>query len=221
MMGKLLSAFEYLPILARGALVTLEITLLAILLATIIAFAAGLMRLSRYRLVRTIATVYVEILRGTSLLVQLFWLYFALPILLNIQISAMAAAVLALGLNYGAYGSEVVRSSILSVPKGQYEAATALNMSPWLRMRRIILPQALVLMLPSFGNLQIELMKGTSLVYLITLMDLTYQGMVLRTFDSSKTTEIFVLMLILYFILSYSLTMIIRYAERRAVRGRK
>lgn len=220
-MGKLLSAFEYLPILAKGALVTLEITLLAILLAAIIAFAAGLMRLSRYRLVRTIAAVYVEILRGTSLLVQLFWLYFALPILLNIQISAMTAAVLALGLNYGAYGSEVVRSSILSIPKGQYEAATALNMSPWLRMRRIILPQALVLMLPSFGNLQIELMKGTSLVYLITLMDLTYQGMVLRTFDSSRTTEIFVLMLILYFILSYSLTMIIRYVERRVVRGRK
>lgn len=166
------------------------------------------------------ATVYVEIFRGTSLLIQLFWLYFALPMLLNIQIPAMAAAVLALGLNYGAYGSEVVRSSIVAVPKGQYEAATALNMSPGLRMRRILLPQALLLMLPSFGNLQIELLKGTSLVYLITLMDLTYQGMVLRTFDSSKTAEIFTMMLVLYFILSYSLTLTLRYVERRAVRGR-
>ncbi|MBA2939803.1 ectoine/hydroxyectoine ABC transporter permease subunit EhuC [Paenibacillus sp. CGMCC 1.16610] len=215
-----ISAFEFLPILVRGAFVTLEITLFAIVLSAIISLAIGLLRLSRHRIVRFIASVYVEIFRGTSLLVQLFWLYFALPMLLNIQISAMVAAVLALGLNYGAYGSEIVRSSILAIPKGQYEAAIALNMSPSLRMRRILMPQALLLMLPSFGNLQIELLKGTSLVYLITLMDLTYQGMVLRTFDSSKTAEIFAMMLILYFILSYSLTLSLRYIERKAV-GRR
>lgn len=214
------SIVEFLPTLLRGALVTIEITMLAIILSAIISFAVGLMRLSRYHWLRTIAALYVEILRGTSLLIQLFWLYFALPMLLHIEIPALTAAVLALGMNYGAYGSEVVRSSILSVPKGQYEAATALNMSGWLRMRRIILPQALTLMLPSFGNLQIELLKGTSLVYLITLMDLTYQGMVLRTYDSSKTAEIFALLLILYFILSYTLTLILRYVERRMVRGR-
>lgn len=219
-MSNLSSVFEFFPILVRGALVTLEITLFAIILSAIISLAIGLMRLSRLWFVRIFATVYVEIFRGTSLLIQLFWLYFALPMLLNIQIPAMTAAVVALGLNYGAYGSEVVRSSVLAIPKGQYEAATALNMSPWLRMRRILLPQAFVLMLPSFGNLQIELLKGTSLVYFITLMDLTYQGMVLRTFDSSKTTEIFSLMLVLYFILSYSLTMIIHLVERKAVRGR-
>lgn len=154
------------------------------------------------------------------MLVQLFWLYFALPMLLDIRMSAMAAAVLALGLNYGAYGSEVVRGSILSVPKGQYEAAMALNMSPWLRMRRIILPQAMALMLPSFGNLLIELLKGTSLVYLITLMDLTYQGMVLRSFDNSSTPQIFALLLLIYFIMAYSLTLGIRFLERRAVKGR-
>lgn len=220
MMADASTILTFLPSLAKGALVTLEITLMAMVLAAAAAFAAGLLRLSRYRLVRALAAVYVEIFRGTSLLVQLFWLYFALPMLLDIQIPAMAAAVLALGLNYGAYGSEVVRSSILSVPAGQYEAATALNMKPGLRLRRIILPQALVLMLPSFGNLLIELLKGTSLVYLITLMDLTYQGMVLRTFDSSKTPEIFVLMLILYFVLSYAFTLPVRLAERRAVRGR-
>ncbi|MNR22449.1 Glutamine transport system permease protein GlnP [compost metagenome] len=154
------------------------------------------------------------------MLIQLFWLYFALPILLDIQIPAMTAAVIALGLNYGAYGSEVVRSSVLALPKGQYEAAIALNMSRYGTMRRILLPQAFVRMIPSFGNLQIELLKGTSLVYLITITDLTYQGMILRTFDSSKTTEIFTCMLILYFILSYALTLIIRYIERRTIRGR-
>ncbi|TBL68493.1 ectoine/hydroxyectoine ABC transporter permease subunit EhuC [Paenibacillus thalictri] len=211
---------EFLPSLLKGALVTLEITVLSVILAAAVAFIAGLLRLSRFRIIRALVIVYVEVFRGTSLLVQLFWLYFALPMLLNIQIPAMTAAMLALGLNYGAYGSEVVRSSILAVPAGQYEAAAALNMSPGLRMRRIILPQALVRMLPSFGNLQIELLKGTSLVYLITLMDLTYQGMVLRTFDSSKTPEIFILLLILYFIMSYAFTCAIRIAERRAARGR-
>lgn len=219
-MMSIASIVEFLPTLLRGAWVTLEITLLAIILSAILSFAVGLMRISKYRTFRALAAVYVEVLRGTSLLVQLFWLYFALPMLLNIQIPALAAAVLALGLNYGAYGSEVVRSAILSVPKGQYEAATALNMSGWLRMRRIILPQALPLMLPAFGNLQIELLKGTSLVYLITLTDLTYQGMVLRSYDSSKTAEIFAMMLILYFILSYALTLILRFVERRSVRGR-
>lgn len=183
-MFSLQTFFSYFPLLARGALVTLEITLLTIILSTIISFAIGLMRLSRFWLVRNLATVYVEVFRGTSLLIQLFWLYFALPMLLDIQIPAMTAAVIALGMNYGAYGSEVVRSSILALPKGQYEAAIALNMSPYGRMRRILLPQAFVRMLPSFGNLQIELLKGTSLVYLITY---TYRSYLI--FSSKEKKE--------------------------------
>ncbi|MGG3840148.1 ectoine/hydroxyectoine ABC transporter permease subunit EhuC [Paenibacillus thiaminolyticus] len=219
-MNTVATMLEYVPTLLQGAWVTLQIVCFSVILAIICAFAAGLTRLSKYRVIRFISAVYVEVFRGTSLLVQLFWLYFALPMLLDIRMSAMAAAVLALGLNYGAYGSEVVRGSILSVPKGQYEAAMALNMSPWLRMRRIILPQAMALMLPSFGNLLIELLKGTSLVYLITLMDLTYQGMVLRSFDNSSTPQIFALLLLMYFIMAYSLTLGIRFLERRAVKGR-
>ncbi|MFL1676855.1 ectoine/hydroxyectoine ABC transporter permease subunit EhuC [Paenibacillus dendritiformis] len=219
-MNTVATMLEYLPTLLQGAWVTLQIVCFSVILAIICAFAAGLTRLSKYRVIRFISAVYVEVFRGTSLLVQLFWLYFALPMLLDIRMSAMAAAVLALGLNYGAYGSEVVRGSILSVPKGQYEAAMALNMSPWLRMRRIILPQAMALMLPSFGNLLIELLKGTSLVYLITLMDLTYQGMVLRSFDNSSTPQIFALLLLMYFIMAYSLTLGIRFLERKAVKGR-
>jgi polar amino acid transport system permease protein len=214
------SIWEFTPLLLRGALITIEVTLAATVAAVLCAFLSGFLRLSKSRFLRLIGTVYVEVFRGTSLLVQLFWLYFALPILLDIHISAMSAAIAAIGLNYGAYGSEVVRSSIVSVPKGQYEAATALNMNPWLRMRRVVLPQALPLMLPSFGNLQIELLKGTSLVYLITLTDLTYQGMILRSYDSSKTPEIFAMLLFLYFILAYSFTWVIRFLERRTAKGR-
>lgn len=219
-MNQLLSIMEMLPSLMSGALITLQITVASIILAAIVSFTAGLLRLSSHRFIRFVVTIYVEVFRGTSLLVQLFWLYFALPLLLNVHLPAMYAAIIALALNYGAYGSEIVRSSILAVPKGQFEAATALNMNRMTCMRRIILPQALPLMLPSFGNLQIELLKGTSLVYLITLMDLTYQGMVLRTFDMSKTTEIFLLLLLFYFVIAYMLTLCIRFVERRAVRGR-
>ncbi|RKN64076.1 ectoine/hydroxyectoine ABC transporter permease subunit EhuC [Paenibacillus ginsengarvi] len=214
------SLLEFMPLLLRGALVTLEVTLYSTVLALILAFLAGFLQLSKFRGLRVLSTVYVELFRGTSLLVQLFWLYFALPILFDIRMPAMVAAVAAIGLNYGAYGSVVVRSSILAVPKGQYEAATALNMSPAIRMRKVILPQALPLMLPAFGNLQIELLKGTSLVYLITLMELTYQGMILRSYDSSKTLEIFALLLLMYFVLAYALTWIVRLLERRATRGR-
>jgi len=206
---------EIVSALGRGAVVTLEITALALIVALAAAFAAGLLRLSPWRPVRAVVAAYVEVVRGTSLLVQLFWLYFALPMLLDVHIPAMTAAVLALGLNYGAYGSEVVRSSIVAVPRGQREAATALNMTPWMTMRRIILPQALPLMLPSFGNLQIELLKGTSLVYFITLTDLTYQGMLLRTYDSSQTAAIFGCLLVMYLILSALLTLLLRTVGRR------
>jgi polar amino acid transport system permease protein len=206
--------------LLKGTLVTIQLTFFATLVAILLSFAVGMIRLSKYRTLRLIAGFYVEALRGTSLLVQLFWLYFALPMLLDIRMPAIVAAVLALGLNYGAYGSEVVRSSILAVAKGQTEACIALNMTSWQRLRRIQLPQAVVMMLPAFGNLQIELLKGTSLVYLITLSDLTYQGMILRTYDMSQTTMIFTSLLAIYFILAYTLTLGIRYLERRASVGR-
>lgn len=215
-----LLSLDLLPPLLKGLKITLLLTIYSIALSLCIAFLTGLSRLSHFKIIRVIAMVYVEIFRGTSLLVQLFWMYFALPVLLDIHLSAMSAAVVALGLNYGAYGSEVVRSSILAVPKGQIEASIALNLTPFQRMRRIIMPQAWAMMLPGFGNLQIELLKGTSLVYLITLMDLTYQGMMLRSYDMSQTPAIIIWLLFFYFITSYLLTLIIRMAERRAVVGR-
>lgn len=214
-----LFAPELLPPLLKGLKTTLLVALYSIAVAFVLAFLAGFGRLSRLRIIRFCTMVYVEVFRGTSLLVQLFWMYFALPVLLDVRLSAMTAAVLALGLNYGAYGSEVVRSAILSVPKGQTEAAIALNMPAAQRMRRIILPQAWAMMLPGFGNLQIELLKGTSLVYLITLTDLTYQGMLLRTFDISRTAAIFTWILVFYFAAAYALTTIVRLAERRSAPG--
>lgn len=213
------SFVDLLPSLLKGAAITLQVTMLSLLLAAVLSFLAGFARLSANKHIRLASAFYVEVFRGTSLLVQLFWFYYALP-LLGIELSALVAGVVALGLNFGAYGSEVVRSAMLAVPKGQTEAAIALNMGRWLRMRRVILPQAVLIMLPSFGNLMIELLKSTSLISLITMADLTFQGMLLRTFDASRTFEIFLLILVMYFLMAYPLTLVMRWLERRMSAGR-
>ncbi len=158
-----------------GTLVTAGQFFLAAVLAIAIALLAGLMKLARSGLIRGVATVYIEIFRGTSLLVQLYWIFFVLP-LFGITLEKFTAGFVAVGMNLGAYGAELVRGGILSVPKGQWEAATALNMGPVQRMRRIILPQALLNMLPPWGNLLIELLKGTALVSLISVTDLMFEA---------------------------------------------
>ena len=201
-----------------GALVTIEILLASAMVAFVVALIAGLGRVSKIGVVRKVTAVYVELFRGTSLLVQLFWIFFALPAF-GIQFTAFLASVVALGLNYGAYGSEVVRGAILAVPKGQTEASIALNMTPFQRMRLIILPQALRMMLPGFGNISIELLKGTSLVSLITLTDLTYKGLIIQNTNISYTMPVFVSLLISYFVIALPLIIIARKLEKRSSRG--
>jgi polar amino acid transport system permease protein len=210
---------KILPLLLEGLLLTVEITVVAAFIAVAAAFVAGLGRLAPVAPLRWLAVTYVEVFRGTSLLVQLFWWFFVLPLPpFEIFLSAFTVAVLGIGLNLGAYGAEVVRSAILAVPKGQLEAATALNMSPWLRMRRIVLPQALRFMLPPWGNLLIELMKGTALVSLITLHDLTFRANQLNSV-TFRTMEIFLIALALYFVLAQIIAFGMRRLERWAGRG--
>jgi polar amino acid transport system permease protein len=203
--------------LGRGAVVTVEVTLLAAVLALTVAFVMGLCRLSRNPLVRAAATVYVEVMRGVSALVVMFWMYFALP-LLGIQLTALEAGVLGLGLTYGAYAAEVLRGAVLHVPRSQWEGALALNMTPAQRMVRVILPQAAVAMLPPMGNLLVDLLKATSLVSLITLADLTFQARVLQN-SIGRPTEIFLAVLAMYFVMNYALTLGLRQLEARFSRG--
>lgn len=211
------SVLDFLPALMRGAWVTVQITAFATLLWVPMAVLAGLSRLSQRRSLRVLAGTYIEIFRGTSALVQLFWLFFALP-LLGIRLTPLTAGVLALGLNIGAYGAEVVRKAVLAVPKGQKEAAIALNMTPLQRMSRIVFPQAVVAMLPPFGNLMIELLKSTALVSLITLSDLTFQAQLLRS-ATGQTALIFSLILVMYFVMAYAITLVVRAIERRVSLG--
>ncbi len=191
---------EYGPRFIDGTIVTVQQTVLAALLAVAIALLMGLMKLSKLVLVRSVATTYIEIFRGTSLLIQLFWIFFVLP-LFGLTLDKFSAGFIAVGMNLGAYGAEVVRGAIISVPRGQYEVAIALNLSPYKRMIRIILPQALLAMLPPWGNLFIELLKGTALVALISVTDLMFEA---RQINGSTflSAEAFGTALIIYYLLA-------------------
>ncbi|MGS0756478.1 ectoine/hydroxyectoine ABC transporter permease subunit EhuC [Roseateles sp. GG27B] len=210
---------ELLPLLLEGMLETVRITCLAALLAIALSVLAALAKLSPWRGLRWVANAYIEVFRGTSLLVQLFWLFFVLPLPpFNVTLTPFLVAVLGLGLNIGAYGAEVMRGALLAVPRGQMEAAVALNIPPLHRFLDIVLPQALAKAIPPATNLLIELLKGTSLVSLITLADLTFRAnqLVQATF---RTTEIFSLALLIYFLLAQSINLLMRRLDRRLNRG--
>jgi polar amino acid transport system permease protein len=216
--GASLSDFhEWMPLLLRGAWVTIQLTVLGCILAVIFAFIAAFGKMSTIRPVRWLAVAYIEVFRGTSALVQLFWLFFVLPFF-GITMDPFTTGVLALSLNVGAYGAEVVRGAIQAVPRGQYEASTALNMSYWTMMRRIIVPQALLAMIPPWGNLFIELMKATALVSLITLTDLTFAAYQLNQ-TALRSVEIFSLVLVMYFFISQAIAWLMHGAERHFARG--
>jgi len=209
---------DALPRLLQGAWVTVQITIGGALVGLLAAVVAGLAGTSRRRAVRAVGRVYVEFFRGTSAIIQMYWFFFAFPLLVGYQLTPKWAGVLALGLNTGAYGAEVVRGSINAVPRAQYEATVALSMTPSLRMRRVILPQATVEMLPPFNNLLIELLKGTALVSLITVVDMTFVAQTVRD-NTGDSTAPFLTILAMYFVLAYAMTLGMRWLERRAARS--
>lgn len=211
--------FELLPRFASGARITIQVTVYGIALSLILAFAGGLGRLAPWRSVRWFSGFYIEIFRGTSMLILMFWFYFAFPQLFDVELNPVAAGVLALGMNVGSYGSEVVRGSILAVPKGQWEAARALNFSSYDRMRRVIIPQALVSMLPPFGNLAIELLKGSAIVSLIAIADLTFQARQIRISGDMSSFTVYTVILLMYLVIAYAITLLMRVLERRVTRG--
>lgn len=209
---------ENLRLLLDGVELTVQVTALAVAWGTVVAVAMGVASLSRVGPIRWAVRAYVEVLRGVSAIILIFWVYYALP-LLGLQLSSLQAGVLALGLNLSAYGAEIVRAAVQAVPRGQTEAAIAINLTTWQRLRTIVLPQALVTMLPPYGNLLIEVMKSSSLVSVIGLRDLTGQADNLRQLRAADSVDIFVTVLILYFGISLVITAVVRLIERRAGRG--
>jgi polar amino acid transport system permease protein len=208
---------HYLPALLRGAEVTAVLAIASMLLGAMLAFAAGIARVAGGRVLSAVALVYIEIFRGTSLLVQLFWLYYALP-LMGISFGPVVTGVVGLSLNIGAYGAEVVRGALRSVPEAQHEAARALSFSRGYTLLHIALPQAVVEMMPAFGNLAIQNLKDTALVSLISIAELTFEAQQLRniTLDSVR---IYSLALLGYFIMALILAGFMRWLERALRRG--
>jgi len=203
---------EYLTPLLAGAWVTVQLTVYSTILGAILAFAFGIGKLSPNRLIKAVSVAYIEIFRGTSLLVQLFWIYFALP-LIGVTLPTYVAGVAALSLNIGAYGAEVVRGAIQAVPVGQYEAATAVNFTRRYTLWNVVLPQALVEMMPPFGNLVVQNLKDTALVSLITLTDLTFAAQTVRNL-THESIPAFTATLVIYFILAMIFLAGMRWLER-------
>jgi polar amino acid transport system permease protein len=203
----------YRELILKAFVTTIELTILGSLLAVAFAFLFGLMRVSTHAVVRGTGYVVVEFLRGNALIVQLFWVFYVLPYM-GYQLDPLAAGVLVLGLNEGAYGAEIVRSAIVSRPAGQLEACIALGISPTQRLWRIILPQSVPVMLPGFGNIFVDLMKATALVSLVTIQDLTFVTSSIRR-ATGDTVSLFGALLVLYFLLALLLSAFTRLLERR------
>ncbi|WP_157505558.1 ectoine/hydroxyectoine ABC transporter permease subunit EhuC [Geminicoccus roseus] len=205
---------EFIPGLLEGALVTIQIAVAGALVAVVCGLLAAMGKMYGPRPVRWLAVGYIELFRGTSALVQLFWLFFVLPHF-GVTLAPMTVAIVALGLNVGAYGAEVVRGAVGSVPRGQWEATVALNMTRWEALRRIILPQAFVAMIPPWGNLFIELLKSTALVSLITIGDLAFRAQQMNQ-TTFRTVEIFTIVLVIYLAIASVITVGMKTLEARA-----
>jgi polar amino acid transport system permease protein len=198
------SLWDYLPFLLAGIPVTLEITFLAMAVAIPVSIVLALSRNSRLATLRWPAGFVIELFRGSSALVQLFWAFYVLPFF-GINLPAMVAGVLVLGVNEGSYFSEVVRAGINAVPAGQREAAVTLGFSPLYRFFRIILPQALPVMIPPFGNALVTMLKFTALVSLVTIQDLSFRANLIGT-SLGRSGPVFGLIIIIYFLLALILS---------------
>ncbi len=203
-----------LPLLLTGAAVTIEITALSITLGIIIGLFAGIARISKIRLIRYAAAVYVDFFRGTPLLVQIFIIYFALPLLTGQRIDPFIAAITACGINSGAYVAEIFRAGITSVDKGQMEAGRSLGMTWVDTMRYIIIPQAFRRVIPPLGNEFIALLKDSSLVSVIGFEELTRNGQLIiaRTYGA---IEIWLSVAVIYLIMTLSISRFVAYLEKR------
>ncbi|MEU5893377.1 ectoine/hydroxyectoine ABC transporter permease subunit EhuC [Streptomyces sp. NPDC047461] len=202
----------------RGIWTTVQLLVLSALLGAAVSFVVGIAQTHRLRAVRFLAGLYTVVFRGTSALIMIFWIYFVLPLTLGWQLVPMWAGTLALGLTYGAYGSEIVRGALSAVDPAQREGGIALSFTPWQRLRLILLPQAVPEMIPPFSNLLVELLKGTALVSLMGMGDLAFSANLVRL-ALQESAEIYTYILLIYFALAFLLTRLMRGLERKLKAG--
>ena len=203
-----------LPLLITGAGITIQITAISVGLGLIIGMFVGIARISNVKLLRWLAAIYIDFLRGTPLLVQIFLIYFALPVILEQRVDPFIAAITACGINSGAYIAEIFRAGIQAIDEGQMEAGRSLGM-PWVQtMRYIIVPQAFKNIVPPLGNEFIALLKDSSLVSVIGFEELTRRGQLIiaRTYGS---LEIWISVALIYLVMTLTISRLVAYLEKR------
>ena len=205
---------DNLPLLLQGALVTVTITTMSVGFGFFFGMLVALANLSNLKIVRLLARCYVDIIRGTPLLVQIFLIYFALPMIIGSRIDPFVAAVTACSITSGAYVSEIFRAGIQSIDKGQMEAGRSLGLSWAQTMRYIIMPQAFKTIIPPLGNEFIAMLKDSSLVSVIGFEELTRRGQLIiaKTYASF---EIWGTVAVIYLIMTVSISQLVAYLERR------
>ena len=205
---------NYLPLLIVGAGITIQITAISVGLGLIIGMFVGIARICNVKVLRALATVYIDFLRGTPLLVQIFLIYFALPMVVGQRVDPFIAAITACGINSGAYIAEIFRAGIQAIDEGQMEAGRSLGMSWVQTMRYIIVPQAFKNVIPPLGNEFIALLKDSSLVSVIGFEELTRRGQLIiaRTYGS---LEIWITVALIYLVMTLTISRLVSYMEKR------
>ncbi|MFE1602976.1 amino acid ABC transporter permease [Methylobacterium sp. ID0610] len=212
----LADAREFLPILLQGVQLTILITVGSLVVSTALGLVWAMMRVSGIAVLSGLSALFINVIRGIPVIVQLFYIYFVLPDF-GISLSAVQAGVLGLGLAYSAYQAENFRAAIEAIDKGQIEAAQTIGMGWGLTMRRVVLPQALRSALPPYGNVMIMMLKDSSQASTITVAELALQGKLIAS-ATFKNTSVFTLVALMYLTLSLPLILIVRHFEKRAGR---
>jgi polar amino acid transport system permease protein len=207
-------AAEFLPILLQGVGLTILVTLGSLLLSTILGLVWALLRVSGLRALSLLSAGLINIIRGIPIIVLLFYLYFVMPDF-GITLTALQAAILGLGIAYSAYQAENFRAGIEAIDKGQIEAAQTIGMGWWLTMRRVVLPQAVKIVLPPYGNIMIMLLKDSSQASTITVAELALQGKLIAS-STFKNTSVFTLVALMYLTMSIPLILLVRHFEKKA-----
>jgi polar amino acid transport system permease protein len=207
-------AAEFFPILMSGVVLTIVVTIGSLLLSTVLGLVWAMMRVSGIKVLSMLSASLINVIRGIPIIVLLFYLYFVMPDL-GVTLSALQAAILGLGIAYSAYQAENFRAGIEAIDKGQIEAAQSIGMGWWLTMRRVVLPQAVRIVLPPYGNVMIMMLKDSSQASTITVAELALQGKLIAS-STFKNTSVFTMVALMYLTMSIPLILLVRHFEKRA-----
>jgi polar amino acid transport system permease protein len=205
---------EFFPILLNGVALTIIVTVGSLILSTLLGLVWALMRVSGIGFLAGLSASVINVIRGIPIIVLLFYLYFVMPDL-GVTLTALQAAILGLGIAYSAYQAENFRAGIEAIDKGQIEAAQTIGMGWWLTMRRVVLPQAVRIVLPPYGNVMIMMLKDSSQASTITVAELALQGKLIAS-STFKNTSVFTLVALIYLTMSIPLILLVRHFEKRA-----